>query len=155
MRARPWHVIGLLLLLALAARAGPTERLAFPLSGGLMVPPTDSPASGSADLLLDLETASLGGFIVFEHLQGALTAMQFHGPAAASERGPLLFDLGTTRHVLIGGLTHVQIRELQLEQWYVEVHTTAYADGEVRGQIRHASPALAGATWAAVKALFR
>ena len=157
MRARWWHCLGLVPALGTAAlaAAGPTERFIFPISSQLMVPPTSSPAAGSADLLLDVDTASLHGFITFGSLRGTLTSVQIHGPASRTATGPLLFDLGPTRHVLLSELTHPQLQELRQELWYLEVRTTVYPNGEERGQIVHAVTRVDAGTWGGVKALFR
>jgi hypothetical protein len=157
MRARLWHPVRLLLLLALAPppAAGATERFVFPVSGQRMIPPTDSPASGSGDLIYDPRTTSLQGYIYFGALRGPLIALHIHGPAGPTEVGPLVDDIGATRHILLSYLPHNLVGALELEQLYVDVHTAAYPDGEERGQILHATSDLGASAWAAVKALFR
>lgn len=157
MLAQACRAAALLALLALATPvvAEPLEHFVFPLSGELMVPPTSSPVVGSADLIYDPETTSLSGFVLFGNLRGDLTSLQIHGPAGATERGPLLADLGATRHILMAGMVHTQIAWLLQEQLYVEVHTSAFPDGEERGQILREHSAVDSSTWTAIRALFR
>ena len=144
------------LLLALPVPgAAQTERFAFAISGTQMVPATDSPAAGSADLLLDLPRAGFSGFIDFGALRGALTNVRIRGPAGPGEVAPVLFDLGRTRHVLLSGLDHGQIRDLQQELWYLEVCTDVFPEGEERGQIVHGDTPVGTGTWGRIKALYR
>lgn len=152
-RAVAW-LLAVALLAAVPAGAE-SERFVFSLAGHSMVPPTDSPAAGSGDLLLDLPTTTFSGFIDFGSLRGTLAALRIHGPARSGEIGPVLFDMGRTRHVLLSGLTHNQMRDLRQERWYLVVCTNVYPEGEERGQIVHAPTSLEAVTWSGIKALFR
>jgi CHRD domain-containing protein len=152
-RAVAWLLAGA--MLAAVPAGAESERFVFSIAGHFMVPPTDSPAAGSGDLLLDLPTTTFSGFIDFGSLRGTLTSLRICGPARNGEIGPVLYDLGRTRHVLLSGLTHDQLRDLRQERWYLLVCTNVYPQGEEGGQIVHAITSLEARTWSGIKALFR
>jgi hypothetical protein len=156
-RLRLWHLAWILLPLAVSpgVATATSEHFVFPLSGQLMVPPRNSSLPhGAGDLSLELETHSLHGFLDLGVLTGPVRSIRICGPAGSDENAPILYNIGTTRHVLLTGLTRQQVAQLQAERWYVEICTGTYPDGEVRGQITHAPTAVTPSVWGAVKALY-
>lgn len=71
-----------------------------------------------------------------------VTAMHFHGPASTTETAPPIIPVtpsstsyngsfsGTTR-----ALTEDEEDDLLDGQWYFNIHSTTYGDGELRGQL--------------------
>lgn len=73
---------------------------------------------------------SFGGFA------GAETAAHLHGPAARGQVGPILATLpaGSPKEGTLS-LTAEQLNALNAGQLYIDIHSSTYPDGELRGQI--------------------
>jgi hypothetical protein len=113
------------------------DKLAATLSGAEEVPPVETAATGTADITWNADTKELSWVIEFSGLSGPATAAHFHGPAAAGENaGPVITieDLESPSEGT-ATLTDEQAEQLAGGQWYVNVHTEANPDGEIRGQV--------------------
>jgi hypothetical protein len=128
--------VGLLFAAAGAASAQETKFMAN-LTGAEEVPPVETSATGMADITWDAATKGLSWTIEFSGLSGPATAAHFHGPAAPGENaGPVITieDLESPSEGT-ATLTDDQAAQLAGGQWYVNVHTEANPDGEIRGQV--------------------
>lgn len=106
------------------------------MSGAKEVPPVPSPAVGSGTL--NLNGANQVAYdITFSGLTGAFTASHIHDGFAGANGG-ILFNLtqmtpgnllGTT-----GALTAAQRAKLRSGGHYVNVHSSTFGSGEIRGQ---------------------
>jgi hypothetical protein len=68
-----------------------------------------------------------GGPDLFSHI---------HGPAAAGETGPIIFFMDTSSEkTQCFEMTKNQIKDLDDELWYFDVHSEMCPDGAIRGQI--------------------
>jgi hypothetical protein len=114
------------------------------LSGAEEVPANNSPASGFVSATYDSVSGqfSLGG--VFGGLTTIATAAHVHA-GAVGVNGPVILPLtilpgGSTSGALIGvfaaPLTPNQVNGLFAENWYVNVHTSSFPGGEIRGQLQ-------------------
>lgn len=82
--------------------------------------------------------------ISFSGLLAGTTASHFHGPAAPGVNGgvqvtiPLGTSLGMTSGTLVGMATLTATQETQLlsDLWYINIHTSLYPGGEIRGQVQ-------------------
>jgi CHRD domain len=95
-------------------------------------------ATGSGEAKLAGTTLTISG--TFKDLTGAPTMAHLHGPGAAGATGPIIYMLtvpNTTSGTLTGTLTltDAQIADLKAGLMYFNIHTTANAKGEIRGQI--------------------
>jgi glucose/arabinose dehydrogenase len=111
------------------------------LSGGAETPANNSPAQGTAALLLDADGQTARVTLHFRDLSAAQTDAHIHGPAAAGQSAPPVFTLPATgdfRDFQIT-LTPQQVSDLKAGLFYVNVHSTAFPAGEIRGQLRQAS----------------
>lgn len=109
------------------------------LDAAAAVPPTRSVGSGQLDALYDANTRLFRWKASWTGLSGQITGVQFHGPASASQVGPAVMvwpgPFGPTYEGR-ATLTPQQAAELLEGLWYVNVSTSVYPSGEVRGQLR-------------------
>jgi hypothetical protein len=125
---------------AVPSRAAPVS-LKVPLTGAQQVPPVQTAATGTADLTYDPATRVVTWSVSYSGLSGAATMAHFHGPAAEGKNGPpviWLAEKGATVTNPIKGqatLTPEQAQQLTAGEWYINVHTQANPNGEIRGQV--------------------
>jgi subtilisin family serine protease len=112
------------------------------LSGAQEVPPVATAATGSAELTVNFETGAISGTVDFSGLGSNATEAHIH-QGAAGTNGSVIVSLtggaGATSGTwtIPGGtsLTTNQLTQLKANGLYVNVHSTAQPDGEIRGQI--------------------
>jgi len=115
-----------------------TASLTARLSGASEVPPTQSMAKGNLQATLDKNTRVLTWTMQLAGLSGAPTAAHFHGPAAPGENAGVAAPITVTGQPTDNGvitLTAAQMDDLLAGHWYVNVHTAANPNGEIRGQV--------------------
>jgi hypothetical protein len=109
------------------------------LEGAAVQPPTRSVATGQLDALYDAGARLLRWKASWSGLSGAITGVQFHGPAGMDQNGPPAMvwpgPFGPTYEGR-ATLTPQQAEDLLEGRWYVNVFTSAFPAGEVRGQLR-------------------
>lgn len=109
-----------------------------PLSGKNQVPPNNSPATGNMDARLAMNSNVLDWNITFTGMSGPVTAAHFHGPASAGQNAGIALPLSGNMASPIKGsatLSAAQIADLRAGKWYINLHTAAFPDGEIRGQV--------------------
>ena len=132
----------------ITATAAAFSMLAFPafaemlhykadLSAKTEVPPNDSGATGSADVMLDTDAKTVSWTVTYQDLTGDATVAHIHGPASETENAPPMvtldpIDQGT------GDITDEQVEAVKDGKTYVNVHTEMHPDGEIRGQLMKA-----------------
>jgi hypothetical protein len=107
--------------------------------GPSAVPPTSSNATAQLDLLYDTSTRLLRWIANWAGLSGPITEVRFYGPAAPGQKGPptLIWPAPFgSRYEGRATLTPQQAADLMGGLWYVNIGTTNYPDGEIRGQLR-------------------
>ncbi|NNF16438.1 MAG: CHRD domain-containing protein [Gammaproteobacteria bacterium] len=117
---------------------------------------TGSPGSGSATMSYDDVTNLFSWNIAWSGLTGTATVMHFHGPAAPGMNAGVQVDFGSisgTSSPSVGSTTISagQAADLLAGLWYINIHSTAFLPGEIRGQVT-AIP-LPGAAWLLLSAL--
>lgn len=157
-RGSRWAVLGLAALLAACAsppapqtappmrplpRAEPTrqpELSAFRarLEGSQVVPPSGSAGQGDLVAVLNRKTGLLQWKLSFSGLSGPVRSAHFHSPGMGGEVAQPVLSLG--RSLLSPGegramLTPRQRADLLAGQWYVQLRTARYPEGELRGQL--------------------
>ncbi len=110
------------------------------LEGVQEVPPNASPASGTALLYYDEVTKVLTYSVTFSGLVGTETAAHIHGPAPAGVNAAVLFPLplGSPKDGSVV-LTPTQEGYLRSALLYINIHSTVYPGGEIRGQVLFAA----------------
>lgn len=108
------------------------------LSGASEVPPVTSTASGTVELNLNKQTNELSWTVTYSGLSGLATGAHFHGPAMAGENAGVVVPMTGNLTSPIRGvarITAAQTADLMAGKWYVNLHTAANPNGEIRGQI--------------------
>lgn len=115
------------------------------LDGSQEVPPNASPGTGTGSMTYDDVTNQLSWNISFSGLTAGTTVAHFHGPAAPGVNAspvvtiPLGASLGMTSGTLIGTATlanETQESQLLSNLWYINIHTSNFTGGEIRGQVQ-------------------
>ena len=115
-----------------------TASLVARLSGASEVPPTPTNAKGNLQATLDKNSRVLTWTLQVSGLSGVPTAAHFHGPAAPGDNAGVAAPMTVTGQPTDNGvvtLTAAQMDDLLAGRWYVNVHTAAYPEGEIRGQM--------------------
>jgi hypothetical protein len=148
---RSWLLSAALLLASgTDARAG-LIALTASLDGAQETPPNASPGTGSAALILDDVNHTLITAVTFSDLssptplEGTVSAIYLGAPGVA---GPILHPFATApTGVMSGsftdiwtGLTAANITALETGNTYINIVTTAFPAGEIRGQITQVVP---------------
>ncbi len=136
---KPIHSIATfaVLLLAVTASNAQIGIGPFPIDGLQEAPPNSSPATGIGSV-----TLSPDGFldfnIVFDGLVGAQIAAHFHGPATPGQNAGVQFTLPLGSPIIgsVGPLDAQQQSDLLDGLWYVNIHSTIFPGGEIRGQVK-------------------
>lgn len=136
-------LFALIALVLAACQQGPKTSFSATLNGAneVQVPPVTTEGTGTATLTLNGDAFTLTGS--YENLSGPAIAAHIHGPATKSENAgvvvPLTFTEGSTAGsgTLSGSGTFTadQLADLRSGLYYVNVHTEANPEGEIRGQL--------------------
>lgn len=112
------------------------EHFKASLDGAQEVPPTGSAGIGSATMIIDPNTDTIFYHIAYSGLGAAETAAHIHGYAPPGVNAGVVHPLpaGTPK---IGSWTYPAADEAQIMGGltYVNIHTTAFGGGEIRGQV--------------------
>jgi hypothetical protein len=98
---------------------------------------TGSPGTGLGTITLDTGTNLLSWSITWSGLLGTPTLMHFHGPALPNQNAGVQVGTGVVGPPVVGNavLTAAQVNDLLAGLWYLNLHTTAFGGGEIRGQV--------------------
>lgn len=110
----------------------------FAITPGQEVPPTPSTGSGRGSAWVNLNSRRLSWHVETAGLTAPITAAHFHGPAPVGVNAGVQVNIGAANpNIGSSVLTAGQYADLNAGLWYVNVHTTAFPGGEVRGQAVH------------------
>lgn len=108
------------------------------LSGAQEVPANNSTGSGRAELKWNRSSNVLDWKVTYTGLSGEVTGAHIHGPAGPGQNAGVVIPFMTGLSGTITGqtnLTTAQAADLASGRWYVNVHTSAFPGGEIRGQL--------------------
>jgi hypothetical protein len=107
------------------------------LNGSQETPPNNSTAAGTATLLLSPDEKTALVSLNFNGLSSAETAAHIHGPAPPGTAGAVLFPLpnGSFTDFLISP-SATDVQNLKNGQLYINVHSSNFLNGEIRGQFQ-------------------
>ena len=108
---------------------------------------TGSLGLGSATATLDTSNNLFTYSGSFSGLTSAYSAGHFHGPALPDANGPIelglvtTLDPGGTSGTFSGSATldAIESGDLSSELWYINIHSTTFGGGEIRGQVNVAA----------------
>ncbi len=105
------------------------------LNGAQETPPNNSTATGTATVLLSPDEQTARVSLNFSGLTSAQTNAHIHGPAAPGVVGNVLFPLpnGNFSDFLISP-SATDVQNLKNGQLYINVHSSNFLNGEIRGQ---------------------
>ncbi|HVS83976.1 MAG TPA: PQQ-dependent sugar dehydrogenase [Pyrinomonadaceae bacterium] len=105
------------------------------LNGAQETPPNNSTATGTATLLLSPDETTARVSLNFSGLTSAQTNAHIHGPAAPGSPGSILFPLPNSNFsdFLISPSAN-DVQNLKNGQLYINVHSSNFLNGEIRGQ---------------------
>jgi hypothetical protein len=130
------------------------------LGGNQEVPSNASTGKALAAFTFDLDTFVLAWNITSSGLTGPITAAHFHGPAFPGNNATVKIDIGAISGLgssmtgavdfdgnpfvigdgfdFVSGSDNAFVNALELlgGLWYVNLHTSQFPGGEVRGQVR-------------------
>ena len=154
---RAMMVVAIAMLFALPVSA--QQYFQAVIDGAQEVPPSGSPATGFGCFLLNLDN-TLDYQVSYVGLTGAETAAHIHGPAPVSLNAGVVFPfaVGSPKIGTFGPLTAAQVADLSNGLYYVNIHSTLFPGGEIRGQILTSGNPCAvpteETTWGAIKSLY-
>lgn len=108
------------------------------LSGRDAVPASPSAGQGRLVAVLNRNTGLLRWKLSFSGLSGPVQGAAFHSPGMGGELAPVVLRMGRTVLSPSEGravLTPRQRADLLAGQWYINLPTARYPEGELRGQL--------------------
>ena len=92
--------------------------------------------TGVGAMTFDTVTNVLSWNVSHSGLSSAVTAAHFHGPALPNQNAGIQVGIGTLNPAISSAiLTPTQAADLLTGLWYINVHSTAFPGGEIRGQV--------------------
>jgi hypothetical protein len=107
------------------------------ITGGQETPPVTTTANGSGFYMLSHDKTKLKFMVIFEGLSGVPTAAHFH-TGAAGVAGPIVSTLTTfiSGNTIFGEVDPTSfLPQLLTNGVYINIHTAANLNGEIRGQL--------------------
>lgn len=101
------------------------------------VPPNESKGTGSVTATFDTDSNKLSWKGTISGLIGTVTAAHFHAAEVGRNGAVAVPIMGADKGSFEGSatLTDTQAEDLIAGRWYVNIHTTTYKAGEIRGQV--------------------
>jgi hypothetical protein len=126
---------GTLLAAGLSSAGAETVSLTAHLLGGTAIPQNKSDAFGEAQFTYNSQTRQLDYYVTYDG--ASPTRIDIHGPAGAGETAMAIASFSLSESPVTGTtiLTGEQADMLLAGKLYVDLHSQAYANGEIRGQI--------------------
>ncbi|HWK65981.1 MAG TPA: CHRD domain-containing protein [Rhizobiaceae bacterium] len=118
-----------------------TVKLAATLDGAQQNPPVKTDGKGTAQLTFDSQSRKLDWTVEYSGLSGPAVAGHLHGPAEKGENAGVAVPFkGKLASPIKGSatLTEAQASDLLAGRYYINLHTAAHKDGEIRGQVEKA-----------------
>ncbi len=123
-------------------KSKPSQIFVATLNGMQEVPANNSSATGTATLVLSPDETAASLSLHFSGLSSQQTEAHIHGPATPGNTAPPIFHLplGQIGDFQIS-LTAAQVQDLKNGLHYVNVHSSMFTGGEIRGQFQNSPTA--------------
>ena len=133
-------ILGTLIFVLGLSSVGMAETFEANLQGAQEVPAVNSTATGYARVFIDEATGTLRFTVVFSGLSSNQTASHIHAPGAIGVSTAVAINFGAVGGTsgTISGTTTVtptQLAQIRAHLGYVNVHSTNFPGGEIRGQL--------------------
>jgi hypothetical protein len=115
-----------------------TVKLGAKLDGSQETPKINTNGKGMAQVTYDTQSRKLNWTVVYSGLSGRPIGAHFHGPADMGKSAAVVVPLAGKLASPIKGsatLTTAQASDLLAGRYYINIHTPAHEDGEIRGQV--------------------
>jgi hypothetical protein len=125
--------------------AAAQQKFSVYLSGRQVVPANNSPGSGTCMVTLNATETQGTVECTYRNLSSNVVGAHIHDNGPVGVNSPIRFDFSFTggRTDSIGPLTFnttpAQVADLRSNKWYVDVHTSNFTGGEIRGQVKRAN----------------
>lgn len=118
-----------------------TMKFKATLDGSQTNPPVTTKGKGTATFTFNTTSKKLSWNVKYSGLSGPASAAHIHGPAAKGENADPVIPFKKVKSPIKGSatLTDAQASDLEAGKYYVNIHTAANPDGEIRGQIEKAT----------------
>ena len=118
-----------------------TMKFKATLDGSQQSPPVTTKGKGTATLTFNTTSKKLSWNVKYSGLSGPAVAAHIHGPADMGANADPVIPFKKLKSPIKGSatLTDAQAADLEAGKYYVNVHTKANPDGEIRGQIEKAA----------------
>jgi hypothetical protein len=126
---------GALFAAGLSTARAETVSLVAHLLGAAAIPPNKSDAFGEAQFTYDSQTRQLDYYVTYDG--ASPTTIDIHGPAGPGATAMAIASFPLSESPVTGKtiLTREQGDSLLAGKLYIDLHSQAYANGEIRGQI--------------------
>ena len=165
MRVRYPLILSLALALTLGAAASAlatTFSYVATLAGTNEVPPNASPATGTGFIVYDDVAATITVSVSWSGLTAPATAGHIHGPGGVGVNAGVLFPFSGVPAATAGSIptqsfaiSSTQVGYLNTALLYVNIHTSNFPGGEIRGQIYPEATPNNAVSWGRLKSLYR
>jgi hypothetical protein len=125
--------------------AAAQQKFSVYLSGRQEVPANNSAGRGNCLMTLNSTETQVTVECNYRNLTSMVVGAHIHDNGPVGVNGPIRFDFSFTggRDGTIDPLTFnttpEQVADLRANRWYVNIHTSNFPDGELRGQIKRAN----------------
>lgn len=118
-----------------------TMKFKATLDGGQQSPPVTTKGKGTATFTFNTTSKKLTWNVKYSGLSGPASGAHIHGPAATGQNADPVIPFKKLKSPIKGSatLTDAQATDLEAGKYYVNIHTKANPDGEIRGQIEKAA----------------
>jgi TolB protein len=105
------------------------------LNGNQAVPATNSAASGVGSIILNDAENQVTATLNLNGFQNTQISAEIHGPAPRGASADHIFSFPSGASTQSFSITNSQAADLKAGLWYFNVTSTAFPNGEIRGQI--------------------
>ena len=127
--------------------AAAQQKFSVYLSGRQEVPANNSSGSGTCFVTLNATETQVTVECTYRNLTSNVVGAHIHDNGPVGVNGPIRFNFNYTGGTsgTIGPLTFnttpAQVADLRSNKWYVNIHTSNFPNGEIRGQVKRATVA--------------